>query len=91
VDYSVNKGLVGRSQPEGCGQWLYVQMETGNEQCPRGVCLETGSLFISDGDDGFECILGKFADDTKVSVTVDTAEGREAIQRDLDKVERWAM
>ena len=40
----LDKKLVERLQTEGGHQWLYVQVEAGNELCPPGVCLGTGAL-----------------------------------------------
>jgi len=41
-------------------------------------------------DSGNECTLSNFANDTKLCDVVSKLEGRDAIQRDLDRLERWA-
>ena len=48
------------------------------------------TFFVINKGSGIECTLSKFADNTKLCGAVDTLEGKDAIQMDLDRPERWA-
>ena len=49
------------------------------------------NIFINDRDTRVECTINKFADGAKLGGAVDSLEGAEALQRDLVRLEHWAM
>ena len=49
------------------------------------------NVFINVLDAGIKCTLNKFANNTKLGGAVDSLEDREALQRDLDRLESWEI
>jgi len=85
-----------RNWLDGCTQRVAVnglmsKLKPVTSGVPQGLVLGpvVFSIFAGDMDSGTECTLSKFASNSKLCCVVNMVEGRDAIQRNLNRLENW--
>ena len=66
-------------------KWILVMSDVPQESISE---LTLFNFFVGDMDSRIDCTFSKFSDDTKLHVVVNILEGKDAIQRNLDRLER---
>lgn len=69
----------------------YTNGRWNNQWCPLSFILGPVLLtpFIKDTDRGIKCTIRKCVVVTKMSIVLDIPEGRDAVQKDFERLEKW--
>jgi len=87
----IKNWLNGHSQRVVINQYM-PKWRVGNEWCPPGVCLGTSApQQLYQLDKGIECTFSKSLDDTMLNAASNMVKRRYTIQKDLDRLEKWAQ